>query len=310
MKQTILGKMVLVSMLSVLIFSCKKEASVPATDYTTEANMQADDQAQFSSEVDAVANDASLALENEVGFTGRSGQLQTNYCNATAVVDAASNPRTITITYNGTGCLGNTTRTGSVVISMPSDTRWKNAGAAFTVTYNNLKITRLRDGKGITINGSHVITNVSGGLLQQLPTLQNITHAITSNNMSVSFDNAAQRVWKVAKLRTFTYNNGIVITTTGTHTEGNLQGVVEWGTNRMGQAFTSVISQPIVSRQDCNFRLTSGKIEHKTEHVNIKATLGLDNSGNPTSCPGSGVYFMKVDWNAFGGSVHSAVFPY
>ena len=80
---------------------------------------------------------------------------------------------------------------------MPAGIRWRNPGAALTVTIQNLKITRIRDNKSITINGSHTITNVSGGLLFNLPALGTITHTITSSGMSVTFDDGSQRTWQV-----------------------------------------------------------------------------------------------------------------
>ena len=295
----------------ILIFTaCKKETSPGNTDYTTEASAQSDDQSRFSSEVDGVSNDANLALESTSSFAGRGNQVQTLICNATVVIDSLSNPRTITITYNGPSCFGYTTRTGVVVLSMPANTRWRNAGAAITVTYQNLQITRLSDNKSITINGSHVYTNVSGGLLINLPTLGTITHTITSSNMSVTFDNGSQRTLQVAKQRVFTYTNGVVITTTGTHSEGGVTGIAEWGTNRFGHSFTTSIVQPLVIRQDCNLRLVSGQVHHVTTGFNATATFGLDANGNPTTCPGTGNFYMKIEWTGIGGNTHTVILPY
>jgi hypothetical protein len=293
----------------VLIFaSCKKESS--SADYTAELSTQSDDQSQFSSETDAVANDADVALETTSFFSARMDQIQSLICDATVAVDTLANPRTITITYNGTNCFGNHTRTGVVIISMAESVHWKNAGAAITVTYQNLKITRVGDNKSITINGAQTITNVSGGLLTSLPVLGTITHAITSSGMSVTFDDNTQRIWQVAKQRVFTYNNGIVITTTGTYTDGTNTHIAEWGTNRAGHAFTTSTLEPLVIRQDCNFRLVSGKVEHTLPHVNASVTFGLDVSGNPTSCPGAGHYYFKVIWTGGTGNTHSVILPY
>src|SRR4026209_3033461 len=88
---------------SVFFTSCKKETS--ETDNTTEASTHSDDQSRFSSESDGVANDANLLLETTAGFTSRTGDVQSLICDATIVVDTMSNPRTITITYDGTPCL-------------------------------------------------------------------------------------------------------------------------------------------------------------------------------------------------------------
>jgi hypothetical protein len=258
--------------------------------------------------VDAVSDDADNALDVTAGFSGRGDQIQ--ICNASVVVDTASNPRTITITYNGANCQGTRTRTGVVIISMAQGVRWRNPGAIVNVNIQNLRITRISDNKSITINGAHTYTNVSGGLLINLATLGTITHSITSSNMSITFDNASQRTWQVSKQRVFTYNNGIVITTSGTHSEGGVSGIAEWGTNRFGRTFTTAITQPLVVRQDCSFRLTSGRVDHATPVFNANVTFGLDSAGNPTTCPGTGSYYMKIIWTGPGGNPHTIIWPY
>ncbi|MGB3153814.1 MAG: hypothetical protein WBB06_04395 [Chitinophagaceae bacterium] len=309
MKARILLPFAFIFSISLSFTSCQKD-SATSTDYSAESSTHSDDQSRFSGEVDAVANDADITLESTPGFAGRGEQVQSLICDATVVVDTLSNPRTVTITYNGTNCLGTRTRTGVIVISMAQNVRWKNAGAVINLSFQNFKVTRLSDNKSITINGTQSYTNVSGGLLINLPTLGTITHTITSSNMSVTFDNASQRSWQVAKQRVFTYNNGVVITTTGTHTEGTVSGVAEWGTNRFGHTFTSAISNPLVVRQDCNFRLTSGKVEHATLLFNASVTFGLDAAGNPTGCPGTGNYYMKIIWTGPGGTPHTTILPY
>jgi hypothetical protein len=192
---------------------------------------------------------------------------------------------------------------------MPANTQWKNAGAAVTVTFQNLKITRTSDNKSITINGSQTYTNVSGGLLINLASLNNITHSITSNGLTVTFDNGSQRSWQVAKQRVFTYNAGVVITTTGTHTDGNTTGIAEWGTNRFGGAFATSVMEPLVVRQDCSFRLTSGKVKHTTGGATAVATFGLNANGEPTTCP-VGAYYCKVVWTGPNNNSLSVIFPY
>ena len=288
--------------------SCQKDTE--SADYSAETAAHSDDQNRFSGEVDAAANDVVLTLDATAGFAGRGQDIQSLICDATVAVDTMSNPRTITITYNGTNCIGNRTRTGVIVVSMAQGIRWKNAGAQINVSFQNLRITRVSDNKSILINGTQTYTNVSGGLLINLPVLNTITHTITSSNMSVTFDNNSQRTWQVARQRVFTYNNGVAITVTGLHTENGISGIAEWGTNRFGNSFTSAITQPLVFRQDCSFRLGSGKVEHRTAYFNATATFGLDASGNPTGCPGASSYYMKIVWTGPAGNTRSAILPY
>lgn len=311
MKTRILSFAITAFSLSLLFTACKKEASnAGTTDFTAETSTHSDDQSRFSGEVDAVANDANVILETTAGFTNKPGDVNSLICDADIAVDTMSNPRTITITYNGSNCLGNRTRTGVIVISMAQGVRWKNAGAAISVSFQNYKVTRTVDNKSITVNGTQTYTNVSGGLLINLPVLNTITHSITSSNMTVTFDNATQRSWQVARQRVFTYNNGVAITITGTHTDGAVTGIAEWGTNRFGRPFTTTIAEPVVLKQDCSFRAGSGKVVHTTASYTASATFGLDATGAPASCPGTGNYYMKIVWTGPAGNAHTALLPY
>ena len=302
-----------IALLAVSFSSCKKDkdSSTANSDYTSEFSSQSDDQASVSDAVDEVADDANNVLGDHPSLTGRLTNLT---CNATAVVDSISDPRTVTITYNGTNCAGNHTRVGVVVLSMPAGTHWRDAGAVLTIDVQNLKITRLRDGKNITINGTKTITNVTGGLVENLGTsTTSITHniATTGSGFTITFDNGSQRVWNVSKQRVFSYNNGIVITTTGTHSEGTLTDISEWGTNRFGNDFITEITAPMIVRQDCNFRLVSGEVKHDRLRADVVVTFGLDAQGLPTSCPGAGgTYYFKLVWTGNNGIVRTVILPY
>jgi hypothetical protein len=309
MKKQILVLALMTFFLAVVSISCKKQ-DTKDTDYNSEASAQSDDQSQFSAQVDAVANETNAILESTGSMAQRLMDVQSLLCNATFVVDSSASTRTIAITYNGVDCSAQYTRTGVVNVSIGSGVHWKNAGAAITVSYQNVVITRVLDGKNITINGSHLITNVSGGLFINFPTVTSITHSITSSNMSVKFGDATQRTWQMAKQRVFTYNNGLVITTTGTHSEGTSNNIAEWGTNRFGTAFTSAITTPLVVRQDCNFRLVSGQIKHIVPLFTVTATFGLNDTGTPISCPGTGHYFAKIIWTGLAGIPHTLILPY
>jgi hypothetical protein len=308
MKTKILSFLTAFLCLSMVFISCQKE-NRDTTDNTAEVSAHSDDDSRFSSESDGAANDINAVLETTAGFNGRGNGIQV-ICDATVVVDTLSNPRTITITFNGTSCLPGRTRTGVIVVSMAQGVRWKNAGAQINVTFQNFKITRTRDNKSITINGTQTHTNVSGGLLINLPALGTITHTITSSNMSITFDNASHRNWQVARQRVFTYNNGVVITVTGMHSQGGVTGIAEWGTNRFGNTFTTAITSPLVVRQDCDFRLTTGTVKHTAAAFTATAAFGLDANGNPTSCPGTGTYYYKIVWTGPGGNTRTVILPY
>ncbi|MFT3680916.1 MAG: hypothetical protein QM791_11625 [Ferruginibacter sp.] len=290
--------------------SCKKEKTGGTDTETdaTEVSAQADDQEQFAAETDDVTNDVNASIENKGGtYTGRPlGDLLPVRCDVNIVFDTASAAKTITLTYNG-NCLGDRTRTGVVVVSFANNFRWNDAGASFTVNYQNLKITRKRDNKSITINGTITHTNVTGGLLRNLSGLSSIVHEVKSDGISVIFNNGTARTWKIAKRRTFTYDNGIVISVKGIGAAGN--GVAEWGVNRFGTDFTTSILADLVIKQSCEFRLVSGKVKHTVGTKSITTTFGLDKDGNAvTNCPL--LFYFKVEWTAANGGTASLIFPY
>jgi hypothetical protein len=315
------------------IYSCKKDVS--ATSDTTSANVSTsgDDEQQVSNESDIISDDANTALNGQSDFSGtsssslQSGTTEVNsvnetvgvsgliddhklICDATITYDTANNQRVITIVYDGTNCWGNRTRTGTVTITLPEGQHWKDKGATATITVDALKITRLRDNKSILLNGTKTITNVSGGLLKDLAGLQTITHTI-SGSLKIDFDNNTSRTWNVSKQRVFTYDNGIVITTTGTYSDGKNNNIAEWGMNRFGEPFTSLISEPKVIRQDCDFRLVSGQNTVIFSKGTSVITYGLDSTGAPTGCPGiSGTYYFKLVFTGTNGKVYTIIWPY
>ena len=133
-----------------------------------------------------------------------------------------------------------------------------------------------------------------------------------SSEFTITFDNGSQRTWNVAKHRVFTYSEGIVITTTGTHNDGTNSDVAEWGTNRFGVAFESRITAPKVIAQSCDFRLTSGENTiTRGDNISSVITYGLDVNGNPTTCPGTGNYYAKLVWtNSATNKTYTFIFPY
>jgi hypothetical protein len=319
-----------------LIVACTKNNSSSGSGSTsngttaTEVQTESDDNTQVSNEMDAMNNDVNNSLNASPTFSGASysggvvdgrgivtdgggGSINIDYsiCDATVTTDTANGLRQIIITYNGTNCWGNRTRTGVVVISIPVGVRWRDSGAVVTVSIENLKITRIRDGKTITLNGTYTYTNVTGGLLKDLATLGTITHTVAADSVTIQFADSATRVWSVSKQRVFTYNDGVVITTTGTHSDGTNNDVAIWGTNRYGNSFETLITQPMVIQQSCDYRLTNGQTETIRPALTLTITYGLDSNGDPTGCPGDGYYYFKAVWVLNGsGKTYTFIAPY
>jgi hypothetical protein len=333
MNTATLSKLFIITAFTGVLFSCKKSNSTSSssTETSTQVATSSDDMSRTSTESDAAFDDVNTAMTVQTSVTGASfapvaqrgiqvlggpgnaDTVETGICDAVVTVDTVDNPRTITITYNGNNCAMNRTRTGSVVISIAQGVIWRNAGAVVTVKFNNLAITRLSDNKTITFNGTHTYTNVSGGSLINLPNNpgDSIIHTITSNNMAITFDDGSKATWSVARQRDYTYNDGYVITQTGTHTSGSLTNISMWGTDRYGDAFTVDILQPYVVTLSCSWLLTGGEVQLSLPNVTATVSYGLNSTGVATGCPVSGYYYYQVsaDFTA-SGKVYSVVLPY
>lgn len=308
MKKSLFSVLVTITALVTFsVTSCKKDDNNNDADYTSDFTVQTDEHNFVASEGDNAATDASLVLENDLTFAGRGTSV---ICGATLTPGTTATSRTMTITYNGNNCTGTRKRVGEIVLSILKTKKWKDAGTVLTINYNNLKITRLYDNKSIVLNGTETVTNTSGGTWITLSSAP-VVHDIASNNLSIKFDDGTQRTWEVSKKRTYTYDNGIVISEIGTHSDGTNNDIAEWGTNRLGKTFSARIVSPLTVRQDCDFRLTGGQIIYSKLIVPVTVTFGLNSSGAATSCPGaSASYYLKVEWSGLGGTPHSFVAPY
>jgi hypothetical protein len=332
MKTRNLYRFLIATTLCGLLFTaCKKSSSSSSsTPSNSDLQTESDDQARVNSETEASYNDVSAAMTSQAVVTGSSEDRTVRYgvavdggnqdtvqgsriSNAVVTIDTVDNPHTITITYNGKTADSLRSRTGSIVISWIAGTRWVTQGDSVTVQFNNVAITRLSDMKTITFNGTHVYKNVSGGSLLSLTSnsATPITHTITSSNMSITFDNGTQRTWSVARKRVFSFNNGLVISETGTYTNGTLQNISEWGTTRLGNSFTAQITEPLVIMSSCGLQLTSGTHVLTLVGGTLTLTYGLNVSGQATGCPIAGsTYYFQLVWAGAGGKTYTFILPY
>ena len=294
--------------LSLIFTACTKEMLDPIGT-AEEMSTHSDDQSRFSNEMDAATRDANEAMEYGSFFRTNTPPSAALGCDATMTFDSLADARRITITYNSTSCQNGRLRSGKLILSIPQNVRWRDAGAVVTLEFQNMTVKRTSDDKTITFNGTYSITNVTGGLLSELAQRANIVHTIVSNNVNILFDDGTQRTWKVARRREFSYDNGIKVSITGLHTDGTTTNISEWGTNRFGKAFSTSITSPLVVRQDCSFRLVSGAIRHDRLMGNAIVVFGLDANGESTNCP-TGNYYYKLTWTGPGGMSYSVILPY
>ena len=289
------------------IGGCKKSTN-NETDYSSDFTIQTDEQTFVSSEDDLASNDANAVVEEDTEFAG--GRTGNPICGATITRSTTNTSKVLTIAYNGQNCNLGRLRTGEIILTMPKQNRWKDAGSQISLTYKNFKIVRTSDNKSIVLNGTKTITNVTGGEIRNIPLLRTITHTITSNAITITFSDSTRREWQIAKERVFTFNNGLIISTGGTYNNGTVSNISEWGINRLGKQFITQITEPLVIRQDCAFRLVSGKIQYSNMERPITITFGLNANGVATSCPATGSYFYKIEWTGILNGAHSIIRSY
>ena len=321
-KKKLISKAILCAALIGLIFTgCKKEddnQSTTATE-TSEQLAGASDESRFSAASDEILDAANrVAFSNEKfrGFNFPAIILGTHYpCNA--VVDTSlQNQGTITVTFNGNNCANTFSITGTVTLQLPYDaatntvTPWSQAGSVLSITFHDLKITRLSDDKVITFNGTKYVTNVNGGLVDDAGEFANpVLHHITGM-LQVKFEDNTVRTWNIDRNRSFARSNSTtVVTITGNANQNGYSNVSIWGIDRKGNNFTVTINTPVVLSSACSYNaLTGVRVLHK-DIRELTITYGVDENGHPGTFIG-GPYGYKLSWTDKNGMPHELVVRY
>lgn len=298
-KKVIFKSVAAILFAGILITGCKKDkdpiAPAPADDMS-EQSVAANDQTNVENESNACMDDANSVL----GGISTTRDMQTfSFCNIT--IDSSQKAiGLIVLTYTGNNCANTRSRSGSISIQLPyvngAVVRWKELGSMLTLTFNNYKVTRLSDGKSLTFNGTHSVTNVNGGLLINITAGNPIVHKVRAN-MVLTFDDGTNRTWGAARTRTFAIANNILsASVVGDTTMDSFSNVAMWGTNRNGVSFDIAITTPVVYvfGGSCLFKPYSGvRVHHKLAHE-ITVTYGVDANGVvvTSGCP----YGFKANW--------------
>ena len=325
----------IVGVVACILFACKKNAAFSSSEQAqldSAVNVQTNDQVRVVSDIDAIFNDVNSVMINQKSVTGAGVQRgvrqgvtvtggpidtiqNTGICAATYVqVDAVDTPHYISITYGGPVCDNSRIFSGHVTIYFNPGTSWSTANDTVGVNLTNLYVKGLQsDTSTILYNGSFYFSNVSGGSLSSLTSTAStpVVHSIQGINISLLFNDVTSAVWQIAHQRTYTYNNGLVISTTGTDTAGGLQNVSEYGGTRYGNSFITSITSPLITTQACDFQVTGGQTQLTNPSGVTIMLFGLNSSGTATGCPSSGSpYYYHLSWTGTGENPYSAVRPY
>lgn len=290
-----------------IVSSCKKDKTDDSTDDSSEELSISSDESGFSAETEQALQDANTVLSGSSLAGAKVAAV--SICGATIDSSQKANG-IITLSFDGTStCIYSTrTRSGSITLSLPAGTKWADAGAKLTVTFNNYKVTRISDGKSITLSGSKVVTNVNGGLARNLTSGSSLVHTIRGS-ITVTFDDNSQRSWQIARKRTTSLSGSVYsIKIEGDTTVSGNTNIDVWGTNRYGNMFYASLTNPVVYSSACNYHAVSGEVVHQGLLRTVTATFGVDQSGNAVSsgCP----YGYKVSWTNIRGVFKQAIVQY
>lgn len=291
--------LVVIALAGLTLTSCKKsESAADETVSTQDVNSVTN--AMHSTSDDAAAAAGQVSSYKALGLGASWNTAGGNLLIDATITDTSSTG--IVITYGGNTACNGIVRSGTVTITNTGGIPWHEAGAQLTITYTNLMITDQQTGNSYTLNGSHLLTNVSGGLAWQvmagLAPNTTVTHQIQSSNMSIAFPNGTTRTWTVNRTRTWSSSGTgsaqtYTVSVSATAGTGN---VTETGTNRFGDAFTNSITSPIIATNlSCEiWRPYTGTWTHVIGGNTLNVQFGTNNTGTqvgtPTYCGTLGDY--------------------
>jgi hypothetical protein len=287
---------------AVVLFSCQKKTS-PLDNtgiFTAELKTQSSDAVRVSNELDAVFNDVDSILENHA-----------NVCGGSFAINTADTPNVMAITYNGNTCDAQRSRTGAFTIAYTPGTDFSKPGDSIIVNFLAIIVTRLADNSRLMFNGIFTYRNLSGGKLANLNAGSPVIRSITGSGITVTYDSLYPSNWRFTRQRTYTYNQGIVISTLGTDSAGSIGNVADWGANRFGNSVVVAPTTPLQISQSCGWRLTGGASTLSNPLGATTLNFGLDSTGKSTGCPVSGnPFYFQMAWTGTGETPFSALLPY
>lgn len=343
-QQTLLIYFLSAIFIALILISCNKAGAPAAISNQTPADssqVQAVQSLKAQSKVQALSeaqyygfiNDANLyyfiaesitLLQADSALsTGISGNLPGAFiCGADIKLDSNATTRTITITYKDSYCPVNAhdtsgynlhlTAKGVVTLSFPLSQKWGDT-STIRVDIKDLVLTVPEN--SMTLKGSLNMTNVTGGNPLLLHNGSSpIVQTIKSDNITALFRDGSTSHWQTDIKRTYSYSNGIVITTTGAHANDTASDIAQWGVDRGSNPFIIQIRKPIVNEQSCNLKVTSGEMR-ETSYINLgdptqpwitsfTFTFGTDPYTGHNGCPlpGEASYLVVDFWegNAWG----------
>ncbi|MFM9986443.1 MAG: hypothetical protein ACKVOK_14485 [Flavobacteriales bacterium] len=283
-----------------VIASCKKEVDTDNFPYET---------ASYQNEVAAIYDDANSLM---TFFTEATPDTP---CGIVEILDSADLFKK-TFVFSGLSCNGKLNRSGRIHLQLQNASDWYTTGAELKITFENFALTTIAgSGESLVINGSRMVTNLSGAtLLEELtPGGPGIQRQFTAQNMSITYPNGTQRIWNESQLMTSFKNPDWEFEFL---LEGNATGlpysnIGNWGVDRKGENYYTEFNEALTAKL-CGgiWKQSGGKTTiYHTESPATMIEFGVDSEGNPSS-EACFAYGINVIWTDEEGIVHVTTRPY
>jgi hypothetical protein len=257
----------LVAVVALMFSSCKKENGAAQNNINSAVGVASISHAVDLTSADAAAVAEGVGSSQVAGKTSDDGDFGPGHpweriCGSTTVSDGNQPNRTKTIVYDGTTTCHGVIRSGIVTIDNNSGLDWGKVNSQLTVTYINLKVTDVSTGDYHILNGTHTITDLTGGsfteLIDQEVTSGTVTHKNVSSGMTVKYSNGTTRSYNFDRLRT--WNLASLVLTETTFADGS--NFLQQGVDQDGNNYTDQIASPIIDNNYCTWNPYTGTVIH------------------------------------------------
>jgi|WetSurMetagenome_2_1015567.scaffolds.fasta_scaffold122304_2 hypothetical protein len=291
----------LLAVVAITVAGCKKDDKDKTPD-TASMDQLAVDQNNIETSIDEATRDIDGVFASHLKSSNFDHRMP---CNVTIDSAAIANDTiTLYLVYNGLNCNGKLNRTGKIEVKKRLSERWGEPNSSVAVKFIDYTVTRVSNSKSITLNGNKLFTNVSGGFIFLVGTLQDSAVYRTTASLQATFDDGSVRNWNVARLTTFTgEQDSLLMTIEGLGTSGSYNNIVMWGTNRESNEFFTCITTPVVHKQACGWDPCSGVKVHTIPATAtiVTVTFGYNDNNEPITgndCPTR----YRIDWTKNGQS--------
>jgi hypothetical protein len=328
--KTVLLLLILAPAMMMLPTSCAKTVNTLTTNTADSASqiITSNDELNINYEMDQAINEALLATTISYIASGDTMSPGTgpvlNTTLSGAIIDTSHIPDSaiVRITYYGKNADQTKGRTGVVTIQLGRDGHgnvipWKIPGAVVNISFEQYEVIVLATNVSIWINGTAMVTNMSGGQLTSpskiiLPAGDSLQDRVSANISFTYNDNTGVIVtwpWTIAHTRTFSFQNSVLTSVIrGDSTVSGTGGISATGTARIGSVFYTQITAPVVQSISSSYilsePLSGGKIIHGIPEP-LTVAYGVNSSG--VFVQSSNPYGYKISWMHNGGQAVSVV---